>query len=333
MEHKEMKSKVGKSATKIWEAYQEALNELKSKENGHMISTIAVAQEQKKEAAVKTAAVVNVANIDTVVSGLLKNVEEAKNTFDELQLAINAKKAELQAVHGLEAEANALVALVATKDKLVAQRELEAQTIIENARVKAEELRKEAEEFTATTKANVNAEMELAAKQREREQEEYEYKFGREKKAKLDEVEDQINQKVKELKERADEVKAREALADEKDAELDQLKNLLEKLEASTALRVEDAVQKAKEKAATSANIAKAMDKRSHEADMMVRDAEVKTLKDQLADYRTRLETANNQVNAANIKVAEMAQSALRAQGDAATISKVSEIAAGANKK
>ncbi len=333
MEHKEMKSKVGKSATKIWDAYQDLLGEMKTQQNGGITSTVAVAQQQKTEAAVTTAQSVDVNSIDSVVNGLLKNVESAKSTFEDLQVAINTKKSELNEVHGIEVEANTLVAIVATKDKLVAEKEEQARQILEEAQLKADDLRHSARVDAQRVKEETELQRRDDETTRLREKEQYEYSFAREKRTKIDEVQDEINKKVKVLVERTVEIEAREEASDTQDARILDLQSQIEGLEENQETLVQAAIEKAKASAATSANIAKAMDKKGYEADMSIMTAEVKTLKDQLADHRARLESAQNQVQAANERSTALAQSALQAGADAATVSEVSKIAAGSGKK
>ena len=113
MQHKELKSKVGKSATKIWDAYQEVLTELNGGPSDPQ-TTVAVAKEVKVKKAVSVSESINVEGIKATTFSLLQSVSEAKEAYDEIQTAIDAKKAELKDVHVIEVEANALVALVAT---------------------------------------------------------------------------------------------------------------------------------------------------------------------------------------------------------------------------
>ena len=59
----------------------------------------------------------------------------------------------------------------------------------------------------------------------------------------------------------------------------------------------------------------------------------METLYDKVTDLTSQLTRANEMIAGANDQVADMAKSALQAQADAATVSKVSEIAAGSSKK
>lgn len=239
----------------------------------------------------------------------------------------------MKTVHDIEIEANTLVALVATKEKMVNIANEQAQTILSDARIQSRDILEAARNEAAKIRAEIDELKQKEKQAREREIDDYEYTFNRDKRAKMDQVKDQIDQKLKELKVRVDEVTAREALANEKDKEISTLTNQILELKASIDKQIGDAVADAQDRTRKSADIAKAMMSKTHEAETSIKDAEIKSLKDQLAAERARLEKATQQVDAANEKVAQMAQSALKAQADTATISKVSEIAAGANKK
>ena len=72
---------------------------------------------------------------------------------------------------------------------------------------------------------------------------------------------------------------------------------------------------------------------KSYEAKLEVANANITSLVEQVTDLRTRLDKADNLVTAANERVTAIATSALKAGADAATVARVSEIAAGGQKK
>jgi DNA repair exonuclease SbcCD ATPase subunit len=332
MKHKPLKTMVGKKTKVIWENYKEVLDELKATETG-VQNTVVAAKKEKTAKAVSTAKNVNVQTIESTVQALVDSLTNAKAEFNDVEAAIEAKKAELQEIHQLEVEANALVAVVATKDKLVAERQETAKKTLDDAAEKAQEVQQEAE-----TKV---AEMLRAAKEadgkavvaRKRQEEEWEYNFSRLKKERLDRLQDDLNAKIKVVEEREEEVTNREAKAKELDTEVTNLKDQIQQLEAATEQKVVAAVEKAKAGVAQSNAIAKAMDKKGHEAEMSIVNAKVASLEATVTDLNKRLEKANRDVQTANEKVAEMAQKALQAGADAKTVAELHRVTALGNKK
>ena len=92
MEHQELKSKVGKKTTEIWEAYQEVLAELKSKEGG-LQTTLEVSAAKRKEAALGLAEKTDVEAWATNLEGMIVGLKHAKEVFNDVAEAIEAKKA------------------------------------------------------------------------------------------------------------------------------------------------------------------------------------------------------------------------------------------------
>lgn len=331
MEHQPLKSPVGKKNTQIWEAYQEVLEELRAKES--VPDTTAVAKAERLAHAVETAEKIEVdpvvASVETMVEGLLR----AKDTFDELKTAIDAKKEELERVHRIEAEANSLAALIAIKDGLVSERTERAAAILQDAKDEAEKILLEAKESMDTLRKEFDLQLAEDARQQRRRTEEWEYSFERKRREQLDSVQDEIDAKLKALAAREEEVSEREALADKLLAEVDDLKDRLEAAEEKTLARIAAAVEEAKDKAEKSAQIQKSFAEKQLKAEIGVLMTKNENLQELVGDLRQRLDRAENQVQAANDRVSTMATNALKAGADAATVARVSEIAAGAGSK
>src|SRR5210317_574464 len=131
MEHQPLKSPIGKKNTQIWEAYQEVLKELQEKEA--VASTTEVSAAKRREGAIKIAEGLDANKMTSALEDLALGTAEAISQFAELNVAIEEKKDELRKVHKLEYDANAAVALAAAKDKLVKDREEQAERIISEA--------------------------------------------------------------------------------------------------------------------------------------------------------------------------------------------------------
>lgn len=331
MEHQELKSHVGKKATVIWDAYQEVLAELKKKEG--IASTTAVSASKRKAQAINMAEKVNIDDVGEAVENLVAGLQEAKATFLDLKEAIDAKKKELKEVHDLEAEVNSLVAVMATKDKLVKDREEYASEILKQAKDEVAVIIKKAnEEANAIAEASKAKSIE-DEKARKRIQDEWEYSFQRSKKAKIDLLADEIDSKNKQLTERELAISLREEKQEEVEAEIEELKDKLLAAENATTDLIEAAVAKAKASADKSFAFQKQLIEKEYKGQLAVLESDNKSLHAQVVELSRRLDRAENQVQAANDKVTAIATGALQAAGDKATIAKVSEIAAGSQSK
>ena len=332
MEHEELPNKVGKSATKIWEAYQEVLAELKAKEAAPP-SIAAVAEAQKAEAAIKLAREVDVDTTATTAETIATGLREAKAEFDEVEAAIEKAKAELENVHGIQVEADSLAALVAAKDRLVAEREEKARVILDGAREEAAQVKEDAQAEADKLRADAQEADRLAEQARQRTQAEWDYDFGRKKKQAIDEVQDAIDVKRKSLDEREAHLVEREKDADEKDAKIADLESTIESMKADTQSKVDAALEEGKKKAERSFGFQKQIIEKDHEGKLRVLEAANESLKERLVEMQSRLASAEAQVSKASERVTEIATASLKAQGDKETISKVAEVAAGAGQK
>ena len=151
--------------------------------------------------------------------------------------------------------------------------------------------------------------------------------------ADADAVADALELKKRSLDDREKAVAEREALADEKEKKVTDLQKKYEDLEKSVNAEIAAAVQTAKDGTQKSAQIAANILKANTDADMRIATAKIETLEAKVVELQKQLDKANELVAKANTQVSDMAQSALKAQGDVNTISKVSEIAAGSQKK
>jgi hypothetical protein len=329
MEHKELKSSVGKKSADIWAAYQEVLKELKAKE-GAPASTAEVA---KKKQVVEAICIANGLNLSDILAKFDAMSAEFRNSvqqYTSLNSAIEAKKQELRDVHNLESEANAAVALVQAKDKLVTERMEQAASIIAEAHEEAVKIKDEAQ-FEAKHLAEVAGEKFKAdEKARVRQSEEWEYKFRRECQAKGDAFNDDISKRARAALEREGAVKAREEQADAIDAKMKALQETINKADEVRGAAVAKAIAEAEAAARKSEAIQKNIIDRAHAADVSVLNGEIKSLKEQNVELRARLERAENQVSEANNRMTTIATASLRAGADAATVAEVAKVAAGA---
>lgn len=290
------------------------------------VTTTEVAETTKVTKAVAVASSVSVDVVEKAVSELVAKVAETKDQYSSIVTAIDAKKAELKDILDIEVAANTLVALITTKDQLVAKKDAEAEALIENAKARALEIAEEAKARRNEADEYIRVTNENAKLARARELEEYEYNFARTKKTTIDAHNDAINAKNKVLDEREASIAVRESTVKALDTEIAELKSLMD-------VRVAKAEAEAKKSAEASANFAKLMLVKEHEASTSIKDARIATLEEKVAELTAQLNKAQDQVVSAHEKVTEMAKGAFQAQGDSATITRVAEMAVSGNKK
>ena len=290
------------------------------------VTTTEVAETTKVSKAVAVASAVSVDVVEQAVTALVSKVAEAKDQYNSIVTAIDAKKVELKDILDIEVEANTLVAIVATKEQLVAKKDAEAIALIESAKERAIEIADEIKARRAEAEESIRSINATAKQAREREQEEYTYNFARTKKSQIDAHNDEINAKNKVLDEREASIASREATVKVLDAEILDLKSMMD-------VRVAKAEAEAKKSAESSANLVKLMVIKEHEAQVSIKDARIATLEEKVTELMAQLTKAQDQVIAAHGKVTDMAQSAFQAQGDAATITRVSELAVSSGNK
>lgn len=321
------------SKSDIWNAYKAQKVLLDQAGAVAPKTTVEVAEVKKIEKAVTTASTIKVDSISDTVNQLLSSIASATEKYEDIEIAIKAKQAELKDILGLEAEANSLVAIVATKDQLVADKTAEAVEIVNTAREQAANIVDSARDEKTLVNTEIAATKAATLKERARDKEEYDYNFARTKKANEDNLKDSLDAKVKVIVEREEVVTEREDLADDKDAEIDELTNQIEVLNITIDEKIEKAVSKAKDGAATSANIAKSMDRRSHEAEMTIKDARIQTLEEKVSELVSQLTVANKSVLDAQDKVTAIATNALDNQKNTDQVTRIAELNATGNKK
>lgn len=324
MEHKELKSPVGKKASVIWEAYQQVLAELKQKESVPN-TTVAAAQERTANA-LAVADTVDVEKIAHELAGLGEGLKEAREVYQNLQRAIDTKRAELTDVHNLEVEVNSLVAVVETKDALVRERTEQAKTILEEASVRAQEIEGEAQKRADELRGKAVAAWEEEKQRRQRDIDVWEYEFSRKKRSAEDEASDEINARMRSLAER-------EALQDRLEQENVALKANLDSMDEVVEGKIAAAVAVALADAKRSFDAQKGFIERDYKGKIEVLQSKNEGLVYQVEDLIRRLDKAEARIQEANAKVTEIATGALRAGADRETIARVAEVAAGSQSK
>lgn len=324
---------MGSSKNDIWKAYKEKKAELAELKAGEPVSTTTLAQKEAAKKSITNATEIDVDLVGEVLKKLVEGITGFKTEYDDLTVALATKKVELKDVHDIEVSANDLAALIDTKEKLISDRKEEAEKIIADAN----EIKEEANKYHSDTISKTNVEAhEIADKksiERERLEEQYNYDTSRKRQIDDDSVTDELKEKSKSLNEREKDIGERENLADEKDGKIQELTVKVEDLENSIQGKVDVAYEEGEAKAKKSAQVQTNIIKSHTDADAKIAQATIVNLQEKVGSLEEQITEANRKVFNASEQVAAMAQSALKAQGDAATISKVSEIAAGSQKK
>jgi hypothetical protein len=326
-----MTKKVNATNTKatILAAYNDAMSELDALQKAPK-TTVEVAKETSVKEAISTA---SDADIEGVAGRFLDAVSTLKYDYDSIETAIAAKRDELAEILDIEAEANSLVAIVTAKDKLVADKEDLARTIITEAQERAAVTISEAGDIREETLTKLKDEKAAILLDRKREQSEYDYNTTRDRRRERDAFEDQLDEMDAKLSARIKEVEAREATADELDNKVADLNDTILVMEAGLKIQLGESFEAGKKKAEKSANFAKMLAKKEFDSEVAIRDAQIVNLNEKVAELTRQLAVANQNANTASNQAVEMAKASFASQGDVNTISKVSEIAAGSNNK
>ena len=332
MEHQELKTKVGKKAGEIWAAYQEVLAELKGIEAGPQ-STTAVSEAKRREHAMAMAAAADVDSWLNQLEDIGLGLKQAKEVFDDLDLAIEAKRAELKEVYDIEVEANSLLATIGAKDRLIEQREEDLRRLIEESERKSAEYVAAAKEEAARIDAESRENARRDEESRKRIAEDWDYTFKRNCRAKIDKVNDDLAKEQKEFNERLEVLVAREDRMDELQQKVDDLEATVAMKDREAEQLVAEAIEETRKKEAKSLAIQKSILENSYQSKIDVLEARNTFLTDQLEDMHHRLENSEARVMDANNKVTAIATGALQATGDRATIARVAEVAAGSKKQ
>jgi len=323
---------MGSTKNDIWKAYKAKVIELEELK----AEPVSTTEKAKKEATTHAISIATNIDTSTIEQDLEKHVQGLKTLkaqYDELITAIEAKTAELKEVHDIEVCANDLAALAAVKEQMVQEADKRAEEII----TKAEETKNEAEKYSQETlektRNDLNEIRDKDRTEREREQEEYDYKTARTRQKAFDTVKDELEKLQNSLDERVSSVEEREKLADEKDTKINELTTIVDTLKKECQEKEDAAFSKGEEKAKKSAQFQANMVKAHTDADTKIAQATIDNLTEKVKKLEEQIEKANERVNYANVQVAEMAQSALKAQGDVKTIGEISKIAAGGGQK
>lgn len=318
---------VGTTKKEFADALKDAIKMLEGKPT--VQTTEAVAKKAAVTSAIAVAGEFDADKIVAELGNMSEVISGASKEYDQLVIAIDAKKAELKEVHDIEIGLNTLAALAIAQDKVIADKKEQAQEILDEANGKALEIRQSADEYAENLRTNVREEITITKKEQTRKKEEWEYAFGREKKEAEDSFQDSLNAKAKVLDEREADLEEREEACEEIANTFEGLEGKISELEASIEEKVEEARKDAKQKAEKSNAIASSIKQREHDAEMSIVQAQIVTLKERVVQLEKELAENKDAARASAEQVTEIANNALKVSADRETIAEITKAQAG----
>ena len=312
MSVEKIRATVGTPKPELLKIYKEHITELRN-EIDTLKSTREVAQDKIVTEAVATASTIEIHSVEE----LLNQIINAKKEFENINLAIQAKKNELKDVLAIEVEANSLLALINAKSKFAEDQDKELEDARQKASDEAEQLIAAAAAKAAQIREEIVTEEKAATQNEARRSEEWEYNFKRMKKEKEDTLQDQLNIKTKSLDDRAELLKKQAEIIGTRVAEIDaqaaEIKAIKEGTTAAVAAAVEETRKKAETSAAISANIVKS----KHDSEIILLNERNTSLTAQLAAANKEIDNLKAAVTAANKQVQDIAIKSLEARAEA----------------
>jgi hypothetical protein len=315
-----MLSFIGSSKKDIYDAYKALLEQ-----QGGEVSTLSTTEVAKRKAvasAIEFSNTVDTTALQETVSAIHEKINEFKKQYDDLNLALTAKRKEIKDVHGIEAEANSLFALQEVKSRLLSESEAkvaeaneEADSIIKSAMIKCDKLFVDAENAHART------------------EEEYAYTTTRRREKEEDAFNDKLQGKLKVLQQSEADLVARSKILAEKEKEVAIAMKEFDAYKLTVSQTIETEVAKAVEKATEKFNSDTKMMANKYTADIRILEERNISLTEKVSDLEGRLTDAYALVKDANSNITSMAKDALKSDVDEGTVKKIAEMMASSGTK
>ena len=323
-----IRCKVTDTKQEILRLYKTHLDDINAKASLVPSSTAEVAKVEKVTKAVETASIIQAVAVEDLaiqlnrsisdsLMGITKQINEQKATFDQLTVAIQAKKDELRKVHQIEVDLNALAAIIAAQNKAKEETNVEIDEIIAKAENEAESIIKAAEDHSKSVELQIATFQAEENKRRTRDAEQYNYEFERNKKERINKLNDELAILSKSLDVREAAMRVREETIKDLDAKIVNLTNEIITLKANQEKAIADAVSKATKSAETGAAVSASIVKSKHDAELAIKDNLLSSAISQANELRVRIDTTNAALAAAQKQVQEVAMQALQAKAEA----------------
>ena len=260
-----------------------------------------------------------------------KNQQNEFNRYKDLNLAIQLKNEELTNLYGIEKELFNLSAI------LNAQAEKK-----EELKEEYNKLEKELNEKYQNFKAEINnkiriEELEYKNKKekyqqiQDREAEEFEYEFERNKKIKLNDLEDIIKEKEKEINVKVEEMNKREYSIDEKEDYIKELEDKVSKIPEMIKDAETIAYQNGVDKTKKSNDYQKNILETSHKGKIDLLESKIESLTEKLDSANSEIVDLKNKLSESYNKIENMANKSMESSSNASYIKSLEKLASNKN--
>jgi len=315
-------------------AYKDVLKRLKEKREAEMKPQQRV-EEKQKQKAVETADSVSMEGIGKEIGNLRSEVgkmlvelsdkmEEEIGKYLQTKKAVAAKEEDLKELYEIEKEASSLAALIEAQKEAREEFDAEMAEKKEELEYEIEATREEWKEEQAAHQAEIQARDEAEKKRRAREAEEYKYAFEREKqlaqeqfeyeKAKL-EREGQFQREQMES-----DLAAREKAINEKEGELNELREKVAAFPAQLAAAVEQAVKETTDRLTKDAQAREALMQKEAEGEQKVLNSRIESLQQAVQEQQQQIAKLSAQIEKSYGQVQDIAVKAIEGSAGAKNV-------------
>lgn len=262
---------------------------------------------------------------------LREEYEKELGTLTDVRQAISDKQTELEEIFGIEVQAETLAALIQTQVEKREAFATEIQEKQEDLKAELETQRTEWESLKADQARAWNLKVQEEKTQQDRDMETFKYDFQRQRVEELDQLKDAL--KAERTTWNDERIAQAKALHDQKEeidnlfTKHDEIITENETLKAQLETDVLAATESAKKRASQSYGIETNALKKTHEASLMVKDGQITSLTSENDRLNTQVNMLQAKLDDAYGKVQGVAVAALEAQGSAATVNAVKDVA------
>jgi hypothetical protein len=241
--------------------------------------------------------------------------------FKSLQQAVEAKQRELQELYGIEKAASTLAALMEAQSLKRSDFEAEMAQQREALTREIDESRAEWDKERKAHEAELRERDAAEKKARDREREQFDYAFKRDQQSLRDKLADEKATLEKELKLRKEtaekDLAAREHVLVEKESELNALRVKTAAFPAELAATLEKAVKEATDRLKLEAKNREELLQKQYEGERNVLTTRIEGLEKAVKDLVEQNGRLNKQLDAAYLKVQEIAEKTIESAGHA----------------
>lgn len=327
-------SKVTNRSTKeiIWQAYQDALKELKDKEK-ELHNPQAIKETEAKQEIVKSAEKIKTATLSNILSKIQSDMEKANSeleSYKEINEAIKIKEAELKKLFDIENSALALTSLV--NAQLLKKESFETEL-----KAKEEELSNKIAE-TEKLLSDREIETDKAIKEKQKNfndglkkiEDEWKYSFERNKLIEKNKFQDELEiiekAKNKEFEEKELEIATRLKEITLRESEVEKLVNEIDTLKTKLITQEEEITKTITEKLNTSKDYQIRFIKRDYEGKIELLENKVEIATTQIQSQKEEIASLNIKLDEAYKKLENLATKTVEGASNTKMISSLEQM-------